>query len=484
MRLLAASASSAVASSPVAASEGGNKKAKQIPDAYDAPAAPPAAPAASFSLFDLMDAQKGRTNSDADATAAAAPKSFSLFDLLDSQKGGGGGFSLPPRIMSHQVIEAHRSEKRNGGISTSLEGGLSALELLERAEDVEDLSPDLDSWDEVRSILYEGLLTSSVDSSVERRTRYLRVHEALFDRCRRNNACVSQLWGLAQNLAGAVLAPARQFRQDLPVGPTMDLRWDIMHSLLGALSHLAAEHVASAVGNEREVERMLLGMCLALSEDVSACIAGMMEPNMADAFEIWSRFVDPPAFLTIVRASGLGGAVLRRCECLGRDRASEGVWNAVRSSVSGGVIGASRTPSLADFEHCNFLQSLSVLRTILFRCGGSRGAVSLIHDQFFDEPKEGPITLSSFLLPNGVASLEAVESRLKEVRGKQCQCSQMQRAHTHKSMNSVLKPFRDVISARESDVTTVSRDLEVLCSQTIGLIQQLTLVQSDLLTPC
>ena len=86
------------------------------------------------------------------APAAAAPTSFSLFDMLDSQKGG--GFSLPPRIMAHQIIEMYQREK-NDTVGNNTEGGeqSTTLELLEKAGDMEDLNPDPDAWEEIHQIL-------------------------------------------------------------------------------------------------------------------------------------------------------------------------------------------------------------------------------------------------------------------------------------------------------------------------------------------
>jgi len=394
------------------------------------------------------------------STPSAAPASFSLFDMMDSQK---GAFALPPRIMAYQIIETYQREKNStvGGddvaTTTTPDDGKSTLELLEKANDVEDLSPDPDSWDEVRQILYDGL-TNSINP--DDASRYLKVHKSLFEKCRGDNACSSQLWGLAQNLVGSILTFPRQFEEEESVSTrySMDLCWDIAQSLLDALSDLAVDYITSCVGNEGEIERMFLGICTILSDDSLACIMGMMEP-MAGWFEVWARFVDPSKFMTIIHVSGMGGVVLRRCECLGRNTSSESISKIIQKAGSG------------EIEHCNFLQSLSIIRTILFRCGGSREVVSMIHHQYSIGSKSST-ALNSFLLPHGVISLDDMQTLLKLAEEGRKQRIDTQHMGTHDEVNAVLKPFRGVIQVKESNARMVDYDLEVLCTQTIQLIQQ------------
>ena len=95
--------------------------------------------------------------------APAPPTSFSLFDMLDAQK---GAFALPPRIMAYHIIEANECEQNNGTTQNN-DDGKSTLELLEKADDVEDLSPDPESWEEVRQILYNGLISISNNNTIQ-----------------------------------------------------------------------------------------------------------------------------------------------------------------------------------------------------------------------------------------------------------------------------------------------------------------------------
>ena len=59
---------------------------------------------------------------------------------------------------------------------------------------------------------------------------------------------------------------------------SMDLYCDNAQSLLDVLSHLAVKHIVSCIGNEQEVDRMLLGIYMILSNGFSACIIGVIEP--------------------------------------------------------------------------------------------------------------------------------------------------------------------------------------------------------------
>ncbi|KAL9183171.1 hypothetical protein ACHAXT_004958 [Thalassiosira profunda] len=405
---------------------------------------------------DVATSKKAKVPAAAAAPAPApAATSFSLFDMLDAQK---GAFALPPRITAQKVIDAHAREQNteSAGDAPMAEGEDSALGLLEKADDMEDVSPDPEAWEEVRKILYEGLTLQSDGGG---QSRYLKVHQSLSEKCRGNPACNPQMWGLAQNLVGSLLA----LSNDMSGGRgNADLCWDIAHSLLELLSHLALDLVTSAVGNEPEVERMFLAMCMILASDASACIMGMMEP-MAGSFEVWARLVDPGRVMTIVRPSGLGGVALRRCGSRGKTASSEVIWKMAHSAGSG--------DSLADIEHCNFLQSLSVLRTLLFKCGGSEEVVSLIHDQFTGRNGE-LMEASSTLLSCGMASTDQVEGMLNEIESKQKQKGTPQnQAGVHGAANSVLKPFHDVLKLNETDKMLAGNELRDMCSQTILLIQ-------------
>ena len=402
--------------------------------------------------------KKAKSTSDDDVppSQASAPTSFSLFDIMDAQN---GSFALPPRVMAYQVLEAYEREQSN----KSNEGGKSTtLELLEKADDVEDLSPDSESWEEIRTILYNGLINIS---NLDEASRYLEVHITLHEKCRNNNALTNQLWGLAQNMIGCLLHFSRQFEEEKAsissdnLKHTMDLCWDTTQAILNALSKIAVDYVISAIGNELEIERMVLGICLILSKNYLACIMGMIEP-MSGFLEVWSRFVDPNKFMTIIQVSGLGGIVLKRCESLGKNDSSKSICKMIQSTE----IDSDDNRLLADMEHSNFLQSFSILRTILFRCGGSREVVSLVHDQ---STSGISASCTSFVLDNGVASTNDVQIILKNTVTEANEGKHLEASTTFDGMKAVvLKPLHIGLKMKKGN----DNDLELLCTQTIQLL--------------
>ena len=68
---------------------------------------------------------------------------------------------------------------------------------------------------------------------------------------------------------GSVLALSRQSGENsghsMSTRYSMDLCWNNAQSLLDVLSHLSVNHIVSCVGNKQEVDRMLLGIYMILS---------------------------------------------------------------------------------------------------------------------------------------------------------------------------------------------------------------------------
>eukprot|EP00984_Skeletonema_dohrnii_P028654 scaffold18707_cov80-Skeletonema_dohrnii-CCMP3373.AAC.5 len=414
---------------------------------------------------------------------ATATTSFSLFDLMDSQK---GSFMLPPRIMAQQVIDADQRHDNNimttnnsnddtvqnnpsssdntadstqQAAANNNNNSKSALELLEQAEDMEDLSPNIDSWEQIRSILYRGLTNKT--NVVERR-RYFKVHMLMLDKCQKTNGggggmFRSQTWGLTFNIVGLILSLSNEFdktEDEQIITTDLDLYWESCHHLVLSLSHLAMEYVTSSVGHEKEMERMILGLCSILCTDVSSCVLAMMEEPMSGWFEVWARFVGPSTLMSILRVTGLGEVVLRRCGSRGRNEASKRLHEMIRQRD-----GSSVTLKLEDLEESNFLQSLSILRVITSRCDAtleSMGSIFCCN-----------ATSSSFLSADGIVSSDEVQAMLET----KDHCLSIEEQEEIKSR--VLKPFRDVLLLRKSTPGLVDADLEELCTQTVSLIEQL-----------
>jgi hypothetical protein len=456
-------------------------------------------------------------------TTTAAVTSFSLFDLMDSQTGGGGAYTtlFPPRIMAHQVIDAYhhqqQQQQHDGGNSNNSNNNnssnddttiqstsnnkliisSSAIELLEQAEDMEDLSPDVESWEYIRSIiLYRGLMITNskekdnnndVEGGVQQqRWRYLKVHKLLFDKCRGGGGggeiimsmFRNQTWGLTFNIVGFILSLSNELFDDnnknekmitiMQDDDDLDLYWDSCCYLLYSLSHLAMEYVTSCVGYEKEMERMLLGLMNILCKDVSACVLAMMEP-MAGWFEVWARFVGPSKLLAILRVSGLGRVVLRRCECRGRNEASKRLYENLLPRRRVGRR-SSESPTLQDLENSNFLHSLSIIRVITSRCNVTLESMRWIFCG------NATLSSSSFLSVDGIASSDEVQTMLEksgndemeDVKEQQSSLIVMQKEITAR----VLKPFRDVLLLNETTPGLVDANLEELCTQTVSLIEQ------------
>ena len=472
--------------------------------------------------------------------AAAAATSFSLFDLMDSQQLS----MLPPRIMACQIIDAYHCGCENsnggnssrGGDSNSSSGGSmpdndanypttttssstdqkTALELLEEADDMEDLSPDVDSWEQIRCIIYLGLIVDANSNTTttnkndtdnsgnnnnnstvkEQRRRYFNVNKSLFDKCIKgtNNGgglLRCQTWGLTYNIIGSILYQSLYLvtcQQDTNYGVNnnssssssnidLDLYWDSCHHLLTSLSQLSKEYITSCIGYETEIERMILGLSYILCTDISSCVLAMMEP-MVGYFEIWARFVKPDRLLSILRVTGLGEIMLHRCECRGQNESTKRLHEMIMlhhcqergDGETTACSSTSTTATLQDLENANFIQSLSILRVILFRCNvtSSERLWSIFGT---GNNVTTTTSASSFLMADEIVSSDEVQSMLDKDKGYE------QEDSTEKLQNDVrtrlLKPFCDVIRLSKSNPDLVSDDLEMLCTQTISLIEKL-----------
>lgn len=371
------------------------------------------------------------------ATAAIPSTSFSLFDMMDSSSSS--SFAFPTRITADKVIEAHRrSSIENNTIdhNSCNDDVESAISLLEKADDIEDLSPDPEIWEEIRLILYYGLTQSPDIKDV---TRYITVHVMLHKLCLGNGTMTVQLWDLVWNLIESILFLSRRLyaeKDGLVSDSSKDLCQDILQSILNVLSCTQSDYIFSGVGREREIETTILGMCNMLSDDYTASIWAKMEPYVG-TFEIWSRFVDPDRLASIIYASELGGMAMQRCErCLGNK-------------------GCIKTDE-------NFIQSLSILRTIVFRCHWSRHyALSMTTYEYTHRTTcstRQHINFKDFHL-----QIEKAEQDRTQVEPQ---------LEVDDAIRSLLTPFLHIIRLKESDGDSVHNDLELLCIQTIEKINK------------
>jgi hypothetical protein len=474
------------------------------------------------------------------SAAVVAPMSFSLFDLMDSQQLS----NLPPRIMACQIIDAyHRDCKTNNGGNNSSGGSnnnsninscsggnnipqKTALELLEEANDMEDLSPDVDSWEAIRCIIYHGLIVGANGSTAtnsssnnnssssnnnknnivkEQHRRYFNVNKSLFNKCIKggtNNGGGSgaimmlrcQTWGLTYNIIGSILYQSLYLvtcQQDTNYGVNnnnnsnnnssnnsidLDLYWDSHYHLLTSLSQLSKEYITSCIGYETEIERMIMGLSYILCTDISSCVMAMMEP-MVGYFEIWSRFVKPDRLLSILRVTRLGEIMLHRCECRGQNESTKRLHEMImlhhcqERGDDETTACSTSTTTLQDLENANFIQSLSILRVILFRCNvtSSERMWSIFAT---GNDVSATTTASSFLMADGIVSSDEVQSMLNKAKGHEQEDSTEQ-SQKDDVRTRLLKPFCDVIRLSKSNPDLVSDDLEMLCTQTVSLIEKL-----------
>jgi hypothetical protein len=178
-----------------------------------------------------------------------------------------------------------------------------------------------------------------------------------------------------------------------------------------------------------------------LSDDYIASIWAKMEAYVG-TFEIWSRFVDPDRFASIIYASELGGLAMQRCErCLGDE----------------GFIKSDE----------NFIQSLSILRTIVFRCHWSRHhALSMTTFEYTHRTTcstRQHINFKDFHLQIEKAEQARTQQQLVEPQ-----------LEVDDAIRSLLTPFLHIIRLKESDGDSVHNDLELLCIQTIEKIKDIT----------
>ncbi|KAL3827631.1 hypothetical protein ACHAXA_000504 [Cyclostephanos tholiformis] len=369
----------------------------------------------------------------------------------------------------------------------------------------------------VRTILFDGLTSSppthdddDIDDNDHRTTamvamRYLKVHVTLHEKCRCNVALTGQLWDLVLNLIGSIHVISHQlFGEEASSSlsslsssssssssisdRSIDLCLDVVRSTLATLSIAASDHVVSGIGREREVEMTLLGMCALLSDECASIVLGIMDPY-AGTFEVWSRFVDPDRFVSIMVASGLVDRVLPR---LTEERCTLPVGNG-SIPIEGGRIrdamasthfllrvcsAASMTapppddpPTLADVKRCALLQSLSILRTVVFRCHGSPGlVVSMIHRQRSDAIRS--VDAISLLNRGVVAGSEDVQSLIKKAKEHRArQSGQPNQLDVDEAIAPVLEPFLRIIRGKETNACSIDSNLESLCTQTILFLQ-------------
>jgi hypothetical protein len=336
----------------------------------------------------------------------------------------------------------------------------------------------------------------------EQRRRYFNVNKSLFDKCIKGGTnggggsgaimmLRCQTWGLTYNIIGSILYHSSYIvtcQQDTNYGDIkisssnnnnnidLDLYWDSCYHLLTSLSQLSKEYITSCIGYETEIERMMLGLSYILCTDISSCVLAMMEP-MVGWFEIWARFVKPDRLLSILRVTKLGEIMLHRCECRGQNESTKRLHEMImlhhcqeRGEDETTACSTSTTTTLKDLENANFIQSLSILRVILFRCNVTSS--ERLWSIFAAGNDATTTTASPFLMADGIVSSEEVQSILDKAKDYE-QEESTEKLQKDDVRTRLLKPFCDVVRLSKSNPDLVSDDLEMLCTQTISLIEKL-----------
>jgi hypothetical protein len=287
----------------------------------------------------------------------------------------------------------------------------------------------------------------------------------------------TQCWDLAQNLVGSILSFSKgfvekldEFEKDVPcLRQYMDFYWDTVQCLLTSLSHLALDSITSCVGDESEIERMMLGICFMLTHDVAACTTASMEP-LAGWFEVWARFVPPKRMLSIVQCSGLGGIVLQRCYQRGKSTSAKKLVNALKKCTDNGEYTSSD-----DLERDIFLQSLSILRVVLYSCGSSLSVVSTISQQLAIVGNSAKVnmteySISSLLTANGVACRDSVHDLLNRTECNNKMLAKDTFEELPTAIEVLFKVFHDTLAANEFKVTP---QVEWICKSSLEIYSEL-----------
>jgi hypothetical protein len=240
------------------------------------------------------------------------------------------------------------------------------------------------------------------------------------DICQRGNQISnkSQCWDLAHNLASFILLQANDFAEETGMSDR-NLYRHAIHQLLNSLQHMALDYITSCVGDETQIERMVTTLCFILTMDTAACITADIDP-LAAWFEVWAHFVTPKRMLTIIQCTGLGCAILQRCQ-------------------------------QRDVKRADFLQSLSVLRTILHQCEINVATISTLVQSTNSgnsfSSRENSV-LSTLLTSNEVSCKERVREHLNRIEKEvQLKLSQHSVELSPDDVNLVFQPFQDALAS-------------------------------------
>ena len=339
---------------------------------------------------------------------AGAVKSFSLFDMLDSQPGMGFGAE---RVSAQKILSAfggiNASNAGGGDDTTTMEDDSNArcneaASLLERVDDLEDLLFDPfgesggDCWPDINRILRCGLGLGDAgdtgkDSSDEKPpsldviVRYARIHSKLDGLCGSSSSSSGIDFGpqrmeLLINMADALMAMhCRAQGKWCTINNSGEVYMaEGMVTLVQIMLDMFISSVpVLEVAMKEDSHRLLLITMKVLVMEPSPECGGISLAHAISAsdpyaewFSFLSRFVHQGALIKAAVEAGLLRKVVEICNA-GPGRKTTPV-NSVAVLTNNSDMVAIGTA--ADLDHCLYLHSLSILRTLLVVTAASERA--------------------------------------------------------------------------------------------------------------
>ena len=351
----------------------------------------------------------GSTTGTASADAGAV-KSFSLFDMLDSQPGMGFGAE---RVSAQKILSAFGGTNGDGndGSSTMEDDSDAryneAASLLERVDDLEDLLFDPfgdsggDVWPDINRVLRSGLglgdtggkgddasapaATAETPPSPDVIVRYAHIHSTLDGLCGSSSSSSGIDFGpqriaLVANMADALVARYSQLESKWC---TVKESGEVyMAEEVGTLVQIMLDMIISSapaleLALEEDCHRFLLGIMKILVMESSPDCGGFglahaisAADPYAEWFSLLSRFVHQGALIKAVVQTGLLKKIVQLCNEGPRCQTTTIKSGPVPTNDSNMV--AIGTP--ADLDHCLYIHSLSILRTLLVVTAASERA--------------------------------------------------------------------------------------------------------------
>ena len=345
----------------------------------------------------------------ATSSNTGAVKSFSLFDMLDSQPGM--GFSAE-RVTARKILSAFGGTNAGGGDAKTMEDDSDAqyneaASLLERVDDLEDLLFDPfgesggDSWPDINRILRCGLglgdadhtgkdpsaptATAETPPSLDVVVRYAHIHSKLDGLCGSSSSSSGIDFGpqrmeLLINMADALMTMHNRLKGKwctIKDSGEVYMAEGIVTLVQIMLDMLIISAPVLELVMEEDCHRFLLGIMkilamtpsperggISLVHAISAC-----DPY-AEWFSLLSRFVHQAALIKTAVEAGMLKKVVEICnEGPERQATAVKLGTVLTNDCDMVAIGTA-----ADLDHCLYLHSLSVLRTLLVVTAASERA--------------------------------------------------------------------------------------------------------------